>query len=344
MRGAPFLGLLLLMMLSTARAQQPAATFEAVETMAAALAAQPYKETLAIEGELRKLSYDQYRALRTRPDTALWRDGKGLFRIELFPAGFIYDRPVRIWTVENGQATEIAAGPEQFDFSDTGLRQPPTKVALAGFKLTFPLNRPDKHDEVAAFLGASYFRLIGRGQVYGASARGLAIDTGIGKPEEFPFFKAFWLVRPADGASEMTVWALLDSPGATGAYAFTIRPGGRTAIDVRAILYLRADVQVLGIAPLTSMYFSGKSKPTPDDYRPEIHESDGLFLSTGSGEFLWRPLDNPGTLAVSAFPGPVGDAAGHEDEAPPRQVLTCELGELVPADNLVPVSTGLARA
>jgi glucans biosynthesis protein len=301
MRAAAFLGLLLLLVAPAGRAQDFAASFAAVETMAAALAANPYKETPSIEGDMRGLGYDQYRALRTRPDTALWREGKSLFRVEFFPAGFIYEKPVKIFVVENGQATPVAVGPEQFDFSDTGLKQPPSKLALAGFKLTYPLNLPDKFDEVVSFLGASYFRLIGRGQVYGASARGLAIDTGIGKPEEFPYFKAFWLVKPADGASDMTVWALLDSPGAAGAYSFTVRPGARTVLDIEAILYLRRDIEVLGIAPLTSMFFSGKARPSVDDYRPEIHDSDGLYLATGRDERIWRPLQNPGALTVSAF-------------------------------------------
>ncbi|MBV8190089.1 MAG: glucan biosynthesis protein [Alphaproteobacteria bacterium] len=301
MRGALLLGLLWLVSTSVARAQDVPASFDAVETMAAALAAQPYKETPSIQGDMRRLSYDQYRALRAKPDTALWREGKSLFRVEFFPAGFIYEKPVQIYVVENDKATPVAVGPDQFDFSDTGLKQPPQKIDLAGFKLTHPINLPDKFDEVASFLGATYFRVIGRGQVYGASARGLAIDTGIGKPEEFPFFKAFWLLKPADDALEMTVWALLDSPGVAGAYGFTIKPGARMVVDTKAVLYLRNDVQVLGVAPLTSMYFSGKSRPTPDDYRPEIHDSDGLFQSTGQGEPIWRALQNPSALNVSAL-------------------------------------------
>lgn len=301
MRGALLLGFLCLLVTSAPRAQDAPSTFDSVETMAAKLAAEPYKETPSIQGDMRRLNYDQYRALRTKPDTALWREGKSLFRAEFFPAGFIYEKPVQIYLVEGGKAAPVAVAPDQFDFSDTGLKQPPQKIDLAGFKITYPINQPDKFDEVAAFLGATYFRFIGRGQIYGASARGLAIDTGIGKPEEFPFFRAFWLVRPGDGAADMSVWALLDSPGAAGAYAFTLRPGARTVLETKAVLYMRNDVQVLGIAPLTSMYFSGKSKPTPDDYRPEIHDSDGLLLSTGKDERVWRPLQNPGALNVSAF-------------------------------------------
>src|SRR5882672_3183081 len=202
---------------SAAWAQSAPATFASVEAMAAKLAAEPYKQPASIEGDMRRLTYDQYRALRPRPDTALWRDGHSLFRAEFFPAGFIYEQPVQIFVVEGGKATPLAISADQFDFSGTGLKQPPQKLELAGFRLLQPLNRPGKFDEVVAFLGASYFRAIGRGQIYGGSARGLAIDTGIGgKPEEFPHFRAFWLLKPAANAKDMTVWALLDSPGAAG--------------------------------------------------------------------------------------------------------------------------------
>ncbi len=305
MRFVAHLALLVCLLLTSARSAgwaQDAVTFASVEAMAAKLAAGPYSQPASIEGDMRRLTYDQYRALRPRPNTALWRDGKSPFRVEFFPAGFIYEKPVQIFVVEGGKATPLAISADQFDFSDTGLKQTPQKLELAGFRLLQPLNRPGKFDEVVAFLGASYFRAIGRGQVYGSSARGLAIDTGIGgKPEEFPLFRAFWLLKPAANAKDMTVWALLDSPGAAGAFSFTIRPGTRTAIDTKCIVYMRNDVEVLGIAPLTSMFFSGKASPTRDDYRPEIHDADGLYLSTGKGERIWRPLENPEALAVSSF-------------------------------------------
>ena len=152
-----------------------------------------------------------------------------------------------------------------------------------------------------SFLGASYFRPIGRGQGYGSSGRGLAVDTATGRPEEFPTFRSFWLVKPADDSKELTVWALLDSPAAAGAFAFVIRPGSRTVVETKAVLFIRHDVSVLGIAPLTSMFFAGKASPPRDDYRPEIHDADGLFIVTSKGERIWRPLANPSTLAISSF-------------------------------------------
>lgn len=278
-----------------------ATTFETIKAMAGKLAAEPYRDPPSVEGDMRKLGYDQYRALRPRPDTALWRGSKSLFHVEFFPAGFIYEKPVQVSIVDDGRATPLAISPDQFDFSDTGLKTLPKDLALAGFRVTYPMNSPGKFDEIIAFLGASYFRVVGRGQVYGASARGLAINTGTGQPEEFPSFRRFWIVKPADGAGDLTVWALLDAPDATGAFSFVIRPGGRTTIDVHANLFMRNDVALLAIAPLTSMFFAGKASPPRDDYRPEIHDSDGLFISTGKGERIWRPLGNPAALAVSSF-------------------------------------------
>jgi glucans biosynthesis protein len=289
---------------SSPRAQEQAAqtglSFAAIEQMAADLARAPYREPPSIGGEMKTLGYDHYRAIRSQRNTALWRDA-GLFQVEFFPAGFIYDKPVAINLVDGGRATPVVLRPDQFDFSDSGLKELPRQLAPAGFKLTFPLNRPDKFDETASFLGASYFRAIGRGEVYGSSARGLAIDTGTERPEEFPHFRAFWLLRPPAEAQEMTVWALLDSPSAAGAFAFVIRPGPRTVVETTAVLFARRDLIVPGIAPLTSMYFAGKTSAPRDDYRPEIHDSDGLHLLSGKGERIWRPLGNPANLAVSAF-------------------------------------------
>lgn len=266
-------------------------------------AAQAYAKEAPVP-DTAKLGYDTYRGIRYRPDSVLWREGGGKFRVEFFPTGFLYQTPVKMYVITRngtaesaGAATALSASPEMFDFGTT---TPPAQVGFAGFKVTYPFNG-QKFDEVIAFLGASYFRPIGKDHAYGASARGLAIDTAQARSEEFPEFREFWLVEPAPGDRTLTIYALLESPGASGAYAFTVTPGARTTVDVDARLFMRHGVSMLGIAPLTSMFLSGKSGPWRDDFRPEVHDSDGLALLTGEGERIWRPLGNPGSLQVSSF-------------------------------------------
>ena len=167
------------------------------------------------------------------------------------------------------------------------------------------ISRGGSSEELVAFLGASYYRMVAQGLSYGLSARGLAVDTVGGAGEEFPAFTTFWFQRPQPGDTEVRFYALLESPRVTGAYGFVVRPGGAVAtIDVRARLTLREPVARLGIAPLTSMFLAGENQPTADDYRPEVHDSDGLQIATGNGEWLWRPLTNPHGVFVTSFAMP----------------------------------------
>lgn len=173
-------------------------------------------------------------------------------------------------------------------------------MEFAGFTAQTALNRPDVLDDFLVFAGASYFRAIAKGQVFGLSARGLAIGTAEQQGEEFPFFRSFWLERPGDG--RMVIHALLDGPSASGAFRFTVRPGDQTVIDVEATIFARADIAALGLAPLTSMFlFDAKERRGYDDYRPAVHNSDGLAIWNGGGERIWRPLHNPRLLQVSTF-------------------------------------------
>jgi glucans biosynthesis protein len=179
----------------------------------------------------------------------------------------------------------------------------PSDLGFAGFRIHYPLNTPAYKDELIVFLGASYFRVLGRNQVYGLSARGLAIDTGATSGEEFPYFTDFWLVKPEPGARTLTIYALLDSPGIAGAYQFEVRPGTTTQVQVTEELYPRRQIAKLGIAPLTSMYLYGENSGAHrfDDYRPEVHDSDGLMIERGTGEWQWRPLVNPKELRINRF-------------------------------------------
>jgi glucans biosynthesis protein len=251
---------------------------------------------------LAKLSYDQYQRIRFRGEASVWRGARSPFELQLFHLGHLFAEPVSLYAVERGRAHPIRYDPRLFDYGGMNLGAMPDTLGLAGFRALFRLNRKDKLDEVLAFLGASYFRALGRGNVYGLSARGLAIDTAAPGGEVFPVFREFYVERPSEGARHLVVHALLDSPSATGAYRFDVTPGDPTEIRVAATLFPRRSVERLGVAPLTSMYLFGENdRGRFDDFRPEVHDSDGLQIVFGSGEQLWRPLQNPDRLEVSEF-------------------------------------------
>ena len=252
---------------------------------------------------LLKLTYDQWRDVRFRPDRALWRDKKLPFQVQFFHPGLYYDRTVKLSTVDADGVKPLEFSPSNFDYGKNDFASKvPQDLGYAGFRLHYPIKKPDYHDEVIVFLGASYFRAVGRDQGFGLSARGIAIDTAESRGEEFPYFREYWLVRPSPTAKDMTLYALLDSPSLTGAYKFVVAPGEQTAVKVEVRLFLRNEVRKLGMAPLTSMFFHGENTNRWfDDFRPEVHDSDGLMMAFASGEWLWRPLDNPKSLDVSAF-------------------------------------------
>lgn len=251
---------------------------------------------------MKDLDYDRYRAIRFIPERALWRGEKLPFEVQFFHRGFFYENRVDIYEVASGQATKIAYQPEYFSFGSTPAPPPGSDLGFAGFRLHAPMNKPDYYDEVCVFLGASYFRAVAKGEVYGLSARGLSINTGQTTGEEFPQFKTFWIEKPAQNANSIVVHALLDSESAAAAYRFTIRPGEPTVFDVEMAIYPRVELTHPGLAPMTSMYFFGPNERSEvDDFRPSVHDSDGLAILNGRGEQLWRPLNNPKDLQISGF-------------------------------------------
>ena len=285
-------------------APQQAFSFASVERLAQDRASKPYRNRSApLPDPIAKLTFDEYRDIRFQRNSSLWHD-KALFEVQFFHRGFNFDRRVNVSEVSGGVARPVLYNSAMFDF---GPRVPkvafPPDLGFAGFRIHYPLNTPAYKDELMVFLGASYFRVLGRNQVYGLSARGLAIDTGSTSGEEFPYFTDFWLVKPDPTARTMTLYALLDSPGIAGAYQFEVRPGTTTQVQVTAELYPRRQIAKLGIAPLTSMYFYGENSTNHhlDDYRPEVHDSDGLMTERGTGEWMWRPLVNPKDLRVNRF-------------------------------------------
>jgi len=203
--------------------------------------------------------------------------------------------------VEKGIARRLAYSPGMFKTGKLASRPLPAEdIGFAGLRILAHVNDPERFDELVVFQGASYFRSLGSGQSYGLSARGLAIKTG--ELEEFPLFRAFWVEKPTASSDRITVYALLDSESVTGAYRFTIAVGTATVMDVEAVLFPRVTLAKFGLAPGTTMFFfSANGREGVDDYRPEVHDSDGLRIANGRGEHIWRPLANPRTLQVSAF-------------------------------------------
>jgi periplasmic glucans biosynthesis protein len=273
---------------------------EAAKALAASNFAKP---TIELPEPFNKLSYDQYRDIRFRADQAIWHGEKLDFELQLFPMGWLYETPVDVFIVDQGEAKKLTADGHLFALGPLiGQGPDAAPFGFSGFRIHGPLNRADYYDEYVVFQGASYLRSVGRGQNYGASARGLALNTARPGGEEFPFFRTFWIEKPKAGKPEIVVHALLDSPSTTGAYRFVIQPGEATMMDVDVTLFPRKQLQYAGIAPLTSMFLHGPANQhRSSDFRPEVHDSEGVAICNGSGELIWRPLTNPKTLQISAF-------------------------------------------
>jgi glucans biosynthesis protein len=274
-----------------------------VRQMAKDLAQKPFKAPdESVPAALKGVGYDGYRKIRFAPERALWRNEGLPFQLQMFHRGFMYTTRVDLYEVADGKASAIVYTPDLFTFDGIKPPEPGSDLGFAGFRIHAPINRPDYYDEVGVFLGASYFRAVAKGETYGLSARGLAINTADPRGEEFPAFKAFWIEKPQPHANSIVVHALLDSKSAAAAYRFTIRPGETTIYDVEMTAYPRADIAEPGIAPMTSMFFFGPNdRAGVDDFRPAVHDSDGLAIHNGRGEMLWRPLTNPADLQISSF-------------------------------------------
>jgi glucans biosynthesis protein len=255
---------------------------------------------------LNQIDYDAHGKIRFKPELALWAHGPSEYPVTFFHLGRYFQKPVRMHVVEDGQAREVVYDNAYFDMpADSPAHRLPDNSGFAGFR--FQEARSGRLDwrknDWVAFLGASYFRAIGELYQYGLSARGVAVDVAVfNENEEFPDFTHVYFETPRPGSDTVTIYALLDGASITGAFRFVMRRATGVTMDIDKSLFLREDVSRLGIAPLTSMYwFSEKAKPTAIDWRPEVHDSDGLAMWTGAGERIWRPLNNPPRIVTSAF-------------------------------------------
>ena len=267
-------------------------------------AAAPYSpQHNPLPAGLDKLSPEQYRSIRFNPDAGIWR-AEGLpFRLELLRASYNLQTSVTVSTVDKGVAQDVVATPAMFEMGSAfPAHLGRVSLPLSGFRIRSRINSNKVWDEFLVFQGASYFRAVAKNLLYGVSARGLAINTAEPSGEEFPLFTHFWIEQPAARASAIVIYALLESESTTGAYRFTVHPGVDTLADVDLTLFPRAEMRVVGIAPLTSMFlFDETNRARLDDYRPEVHDSDGLQVESQSGEHIFRQLANPTKLQVSTF-------------------------------------------
>ncbi len=281
--------------------QKPAKfAFEDVQRRARELAAAPYAPSPPLPDAIQKLDYDAWRDIRFKPDrTAL---NGSPFRLQTFHLGHLYRRPVTVNVIREGLAMPIPYAAGLFEYGRSKFEKPlPVNLGFAGFRLHYALNDPRIFDEALAFLGANAFRLLGRGQRYGLLALGLAVNPGM-ESEDIPQFIEFWVETPEANAERCTFYALLDSESVTGAYHFEFTPGIDSMIDVSATLHPRRTIHKLGLAPLSSMFLTGENdRRILSDWRPELHDSDGLLVNTGAGEWLWRPLRNPAKQEISSF-------------------------------------------
>ncbi len=277
--------------------------FDDVIDRAKQLAARRFEEPERIPQWLLDISYDQWRDIRFKPEKSLWRDRNLPFEVQFFHAGVFYDRTVAINEIDASGVRAIPFSPSNFNYGKNEFAsRVPQDLGYGGFRIHYPIKKADYRDEVIVFLGATYFRAVGRDHVFGTSARALSVDTALPSGEEFPFFRKFWLVRPTRTATDLMIYAIADSPSLTGAYRFAVIPGAQTVVQVDVRIFLRKPVKKLGIAPATSMFFFGEEALARfDDFRPEVHDSDGVLLNLASGEWLWRPLVNPNDLLVNAF-------------------------------------------
>ncbi len=272
--------------------------FESIQSRARDLANKPYvpPNRNSLPAWMNDLSYDQYGDIRFNPNQALWATEKLPFRAMFFHPGYLYLEPVVLNEFTSTHQQKIRLAEAFFNYGPLINKhgELPAEGGFAGFRLHAPLNKPDYFDEMAVFQGASYWRALGKNQHYGISSRGIAVDTGAeGVEEEFPSFREFWLHKPEPADTTARVYALLDGPSYAGAYQFIIEPGNTSIVSVKAVLFARRAVKRLGIAPMSSMYWFGEnSRRRFDDFRPEVHDSDGLAIRLGNGERLWRPLTN----------------------------------------------------
>ncbi|MGI8570407.1 MAG: glucan biosynthesis protein [Methylocella sp.] len=281
-------------------------SFDTLKAMARRMAREPYAGPARPSPDIvAKINYEAWGKIKFDMDHALFADGPGRFPVSFFHLGMYFHKAVEMHVVDAGGARQIIYDQSYFEMpADSIARRLPQGAGFAGLRTQEARDGALdwRKNDWAAFLGADYFRAIGELRQYGLSARAVALDVAVaGKPEEFPDFTKFYIDRTQTGDS-LTIYVLLDGPSVVGACRFLLSRGKGVIMEIDQMLFLRGDVARFGLAPLTSMYwFSETKKETGIDWRPEVHDSDGLALWMGTGERAWRPLNNPPRITTSSF-------------------------------------------
>lgn len=273
-----------------------------VQEKAQALLKQPYQAIPDMGEEVRNLSYHDYQNIRFIAGKTLWRKEQLPFQMEFMHPGMQFNQAIKLHVWENKQSTPIPFSRKYFHYAGLDRYFDKSPLDYTGFRLLYPIDADKVHQEFLVFQGASYFRSRGRDETYGLSARAIALNTHSKTPEEFPTYTQFWIEKPQKGSKRLRICGLLDSPSLTGATEFIIEPNDTTTMLVETVIYPRKPLQEVGIAPLTSMFFHGENAlSTYGDYRPEVHDSDGLLIKQDKQKWHWHPLREAEWVEVKVF-------------------------------------------
>jgi glucans biosynthesis protein len=299
-----FLTLSILPQHAPAKNNAPAPNFDAILGLAREMAGKPFvDDRRPLPAKLSELNYDQLRDIRYNPKESVWRRERLPFQLQFFHPGGLNRDQIGYYLVDGDDVKEFPYDSDLFDYGANKLGWMDLRhLKFSGLRIHYPLNTPEYLDELAVFLGSTYFRALPAGLLYGLSARAITINCGGESPEEFPIFKDMWIFRPGIQGNQIQVIGLFDSPSLAGVSSFVIRPGKETVMDARVAVIARTNLTHYGFAPLTSMFWFGKNGTRRfDDYRPEVHDSDGLLMQNGKNEWLWRPLENDGRVRLNSY-------------------------------------------
>lgn len=268
--------------------------FPTVKNLAEQRSKQAFVKTPMMQVDTGRITYDHYQHIKFKGNQTYWRAENLPFQLEFMHPGMHFIYPIELFAWDNDTATPITFSKKYFDYTevkDLHLENDEPNMRFTGFRILGKLGGPySSYTETLVFQGASYFRALGLNQRYGLSGRGLSINTGLEGQEEFPDYTSFWIEKPKADADHLVICALMDSPSLAGATRFVLKPGKTTTMEIETQLYPRKEVTEIGVAPLTSMFFHGENSAHQyGDYRPEVHDSDGLLIQQNQ-DWTWQPL------------------------------------------------------